>query len=327
MKKKNNSKNVPPNNKQSKPIQIPSTEEKKMEIPPTVEVKQTKVEEKVQQQAPPVVQNKNSSSRSDIVFLVILLLFAGAGAWKISQEQKTRNVIVAGKDAEIAKLKADLKRAEDLANQSQVNKLKEANEALEKERASLSSALAEQKTLLEERSSSMDDALKVLGVQLEEMKAQCVFKPKPAPKKAGVVSIKPPKAHNLSFSTKKNQIMKGELKSDNAAKKDYSVVSLPVKGKLELQKNTGSFVYTPNKDAVGEDSFDYVVKSGSLTSSVAKVKINIEDVIIEKKEIIIINHIHVQNPKHKGIIEIEKIKPEPKKAKPYKPALPNDLLK
>jgi len=94
---------------------------------------------------------------------------------------------------------------------------------------------------------------------------------------------KPPSAQDDVYSTSINTSLHieepGVLANDSdpeGGALSAIIVSSPSNGTLELNHD-GSFVYSPNLDFSGDDSFDYSVSDGSLNSEVATVTINIED--------------------------------------------------
>lgn len=88
--------------------------------------------------------------------------------------------------------------------------------------------------------------------------------------KAGI-----PVAKDLKLETYKNIANDGQLKASGGKELTFAIDTEPKLGKVELKEN-GSFVYTPDQNKVGKDSFTYTVsdKDGN-TSSPATVSITI----------------------------------------------------
>ena len=87
----------------------------------------------------------------------------------------------------------------------------------------------------------------------------------------------PPAAEDLELETYKNIPNVGKLSvtNDDDGKLTYQLVSRPKYGTAELRED-GSFLYTPKKNKVGQDSFTYTVtdESGSVSNE-ATVRIRI----------------------------------------------------
>jgi VCBS repeat-containing protein len=90
-----------------------------------------------------------------------------------------------------------------------------------------------------------------------------------------------PVATNINFSIFNNETITGTL---NAVDADgdtltFSVVNYPSKGMLVLSDvNTDLYSYIPNPGATGTDSFTYSVSDGQVSSDIAKVTIQIQEV-------------------------------------------------
>lgn len=86
-----------------------------------------------------------------------------------------------------------------------------------------------------------------------------------------------PKAENASFETYKNIANDGTLRASDpeGAALSFQLVEAPKRGKVEV-KSDGSYVYTPDKNKVGEDSFTFTAtdEAGNV-SKPATVKIKI----------------------------------------------------
>jgi len=88
----------------------------------------------------------------------------------------------------------------------------------------------------------------------------------------------PPVAENfLNESTDEDTILTGQLSyTDNENFPcTYHLVSPPSKGSVTINKTSGIFIYTPDENKNGEDSFTYQVKDESETSEPATVNIQI----------------------------------------------------
>ena len=84
---------------------------------------------------------------------------------------------------------------------------------------------------------------------------------------------KVPVANNMTIQLFSNNNYTGRLNASNA--KTYIITSKPVYGTLILNKTSGSFVYMPNINFTGTDSFKYNVNNGTKYSNTATVKITV----------------------------------------------------
>lgn len=84
----------------------------------------------------------------------------------------------------------------------------------------------------------------------------------------------------LSVTTQKGISVYGSMEGEDPEGDDveYIIVSFPKNGLLDSKRGDGEFVYTPNTDYRGSDSFSYVLRDeyGNY-SSVAKVNINVTE--------------------------------------------------
>ena len=58
----------------------------------------------------------------------------------------------------------------------------------------------------------------------------------------------------------------------------FELITLPEKGQLSLDQNTGAFTYTPNENETGEDSFQFIVKDALSSSQTATTVLNINNI-------------------------------------------------
>ena len=89
--------------------------------------------------------------------------------------------------------------------------------------------------------------------------------------------VEPPTAQDSSLETYKNIANNGKLQFSGGAEGEYTftLVKEPKRGTVTLS-NDGTFLYTPNKNKVGKDSFTYTVTdSAGNTSEEAKVTVQI----------------------------------------------------
>ena len=83
------------------------------------------------------------------------------------------------------------------------------------------------------------------------------------------------KAKSMLFQTVEDEALPGQLLvSENHLPITYHLSLHPFKGLLELNED-GSFIYTPNDNAIGNDIFTYYVTKDGLHSNTAVVEINI----------------------------------------------------
>ena len=89
-----------------------------------------------------------------------------------------------------------------------------------------------------------------------------------------VVVGKMPVANNISVELLSNSNYNGKLNATNA--KTYNIITKTKHGTLILNKTGGNFIYTPNINFTGNDSFTYNVNNGTKNSNTATVKITIK---------------------------------------------------
>ena len=89
-----------------------------------------------------------------------------------------------------------------------------------------------------------------------------------------VVVGKIPVANNMAVQLLSNGNYKGKLNATNA--KTYNIITKTKHGTLKLNKTGGNFIYTPNTNFTGNDSFTYNVNNGTKNSNTATVKITIK---------------------------------------------------
>ena len=80
-------------------------------------------------------------------------------------------------------------------------------------------------------------------------------------------------ANNMNINLHANANYGGKLNATGA--KTYNIVKKPVHGNLTWNKTSGKFVYTPNKNFVGTDTFTYNVNNGKTNSNTATVQITV----------------------------------------------------
>ena len=85
---------------------------------------------------------------------------------------------------------------------------------------------------------------------------------------------KMPVANNIAVELLSNNNYKGKLNATNA--KTYNIITKTKHGTLILNKTGGNFIYTPNINFTGNDSFTYNVNNGTKNSNTATVKITIK---------------------------------------------------
>lgn len=89
-----------------------------------------------------------------------------------------------------------------------------------------------------------------------------------------------PVAHNSSFNVEENTEYSGQLSGDDidGDTLSYAIVNGAVKGVVTIvDPMAGTFVYTPNSNETGGDSFTFKVNDGSVDSTVASVTLAIAD--------------------------------------------------
>ena len=58
----------------------------------------------------------------------------------------------------------------------------------------------------------------------------------------------------------------------------YTIIDLPLNGNLELSENGSEYIYTPNSNYNGQDSFTYVAFNGSFFSNIAEINLQINPI-------------------------------------------------
>jgi hypothetical protein len=81
------------------------------------------------------------------------------------------------------------------------------------------------------------------------------------------------KTYNMNIELHSNNNYSSKLNATGA--KTYNIIKKPVHGTLTWNKTSGKFVYSPNKNFVGTDTFTYNVNNGKTNSNTATVKINV----------------------------------------------------
>lgn len=94
------------------------------------------------------------------------------------------------------------------------------------------------------------------------------------------IQVQAPVAHSATISTNEGAAVSGTLTATDAnlpaLALTYALGTLPTKGVVVLNDaSTGSFTYTPNAGAMGQDSFTFTAFNGSLTSAAATITIAI----------------------------------------------------
>ncbi len=89
---------------------------------------------------------------------------------------------------------------------------------------------------------------------------------------------KTPVAKDSSLKTDKNTSAKGSLQASDSDGDPltFSLVAPPGHGEVKLDAATGAFIYTPNSNYVGKDSFTFKANDGRKDSNVATVSITVE---------------------------------------------------
>ena len=88
----------------------------------------------------------------------------------------------------------------------------------------------------------------------------------------------PPVAEDASFNSAINNPISATLVATDAENDalTYSIETAPSSGTLDLaDSSTGAFIYTPNADFTGSDSFTFIVNDGQADSNLATVSLNI----------------------------------------------------
>jgi streptogramin lyase len=94
------------------------------------------------------------------------------------------------------------------------------------------------------------------------------------------IQTQAPVAQSATISTNEGAAVSGTLTATDAnlpaSALTYALATLPAKGGVVLNDaNTGSFTYTPNAGAIGQDSFTFTAFNGTLTSAPATITINV----------------------------------------------------
>jgi len=98
------------------------------------------------------------------------------------------------------------------------------------------------------------------------------------------ISISPvndlPVAINGNLNTNEDEVINGQLISSDIDSDplNYIIVEQSVKGTVVIHNDTGAYVYTPNENANGSDSFSFKVNDGIRDSDIATVSISISPV-------------------------------------------------
>ena len=92
--------------------------------------------------------------------------------------------------------------------------------------------------------------------------------------------IDPPVAINGIINIKPNiQVIDNLSASDvDGSVLTYSIVSMPDKGSVQVNPVTGQYLYIPDLDVTGTDSFTFKVNNGFLDSNIATVSVNIHTI-------------------------------------------------
>jgi hypothetical protein len=94
---------------------------------------------------------------------------------------------------------------------------------------------------------------------------------------------KMPIANNMTVQILSNSNYTAKLNATNA--KTYNITTKTKQGTLTLNKTSGNFIYTPNTNFTGNDSFTYNVNNGTKNSNIATVKITINPILDGHKTI------------------------------------------
>jgi large repetitive protein len=81
------------------------------------------------------------------------------------------------------------------------------------------------------------------------------------------------KTYNMNIELHANNNYSSKFNATGA--KIYNIVKKPVHGNLTCNKTSGKFVYSPNKNFIGTDTFTYNVNNGKTNSNTATVTINV----------------------------------------------------
>lgn len=85
-------------------------------------------------------------------------------------------------------------------------------------------------------------------------------------------------AESFNITTEKNKSVQSALKYRSDIKTlIFEIAIVPKAGSVEITDYKGGFVYTPNRDYVGEDSFGFRISSGGESSNIAYCNITIGD--------------------------------------------------
>lgn len=85
-------------------------------------------------------------------------------------------------------------------------------------------------------------------------------------------------AHNLSLSLQENHALTGLVAASHVGGDEvkYQTVTKPTYGTVMLDSSNGVFTYTPGKNFVGKDSFQFDIDNGVQVSNVATVTLNVQ---------------------------------------------------
>jgi hypothetical protein len=100
------------------------------------------------------------------------------------------------------------------------------------------------------------------------------------------ITNNPPKVINQSFSSDRSSAISGNITSEDSNDDPliYKIITAPNKGTLTLDETTGSFEYTPNSNASGQDSFEFIASDSVDDSNTGKVSIDFSTLKAENSE-------------------------------------------
>ena len=83
---------------------------------------------------------------------------------------------------------------------------------------------------------------------------------------------------NLYISEDENILIQLSGSDPNGLDLSYMIIDFPLYGNLELSENESEYIYTPNSNYNGQDSFTYVVYNGSFFSNIAEINLQINPI-------------------------------------------------
>ena len=77
----------------------------------------------------------------------------------------------------------------------------------------------------------------------------------------GTLDIEPDPGNSASYTTKTNKVLRGTLTANSETLTKYKLYTSPDHGSVTITED-GKFVYYPNKDFKGKDTFTFVISHG-----------------------------------------------------------------